>query len=234
MWDNVFHMPRGGVDASVLENGLENIAPDGPLAAQTSGKHLHSCFAQLSLFEHCSLGQLSAVRATSEVPALRILPVGPVAVAVPHVIVMPGLYAEDGWVDVEVPRGPVDPMWRNTVVAFAVSRQYEGVEMAHCFAENEHRFILCKELVAHAISLCQGPRAFKTNIDMVAAVCGSGALQGQGTGCCPAVFGHPQEVASEERALLLAREGSPRHLHLCRQNCKVFWQLIGGPLCLDV
>jgi hypothetical protein len=169
VWDTVFHMARGGVDASVLNNGMENVPPDGPhMASQNLGKHLHSSFARLSLHEHCSLGKLPAVRATPKVLAMHTIPMSPVAVAFPHVTVMPGLYAEDGWEDVEVPRGPVDPMWRDTVVAFAASRQDEGVISEQSFGENEQRLSRYKDRVQQAISLCQGPRVYKTNLDMVA------------------------------------------------------------------
>jgi hypothetical protein len=206
MWDTVFHMPRGGVDASVLENGMENVAPDGPyMAAQNLGKHLHSSFAQLSLHEHCSLGKLSAVRATSEVPALHTLPMSPVAVAFPHVTVMPGLYAEDGWEDVEVPRGPVDPMWRDTVVAFAASRQYEGV-VIECFGENEQRLSLYKDLVQQAISLCQGPRVYKTNLDMVATYCAVALCKGRAQFSVQQFLGLHRRLPLKKELLFLLEE----------------------------
>jgi hypothetical protein len=106
------------------------------------------------------------VPAGTAVPALLDNTMSPVALADPTV--MPGLYAEDGWDDVEVPRGPVDPRWRNTVIAFAQSRRYEGVNCEQSFSDNETRLQRYKNLVQQAISLCQGRRLYKASLDMVA------------------------------------------------------------------
>jgi hypothetical protein len=60
--------------------------------------------------------------------------VNPVALASPNI--MPGLYAEDGWDDMEVPLGPVNPMWRDTVVEFAHTRKYCGLICEQNFSDN--------------------------------------------------------------------------------------------------
>jgi hypothetical protein len=62
-------------------------------------------------------------------------------------------------------------MWRDSVIAFAATRQYGGVFIEQRFEENEQRLSRHKASVQQAISLCQGPRVFKTNLDMVATYC---------------------------------------------------------------
>ncbi len=90
------------------------------------------------------------------------------------VTIMPGVYTEDGWVDEfdeTMPRGPVNPDWRDDVVNYAASRQYPGFIQAISNEANEKRFFRYREDVRRVIFLCQGPRTFKTNIDMVATYC---------------------------------------------------------------
>jgi hypothetical protein len=49
----VFHGPRGGIDESVMENGMENVVPGHAIvAAEDSCKSLLSSFALLSINEN--------------------------------------------------------------------------------------------------------------------------------------------------------------------------------------
>jgi hypothetical protein len=98
------------------------------------------------------MGQFLAEPAATEVLALLDHTVSPVVLVVPDVV--PGLYAADGWDDVEVPRGPVDPRWRSTVIEFAQTRRYEGVIYEQSFGDNEKRLHHYQKMVQQAISLC--------------------------------------------------------------------------------
>jgi hypothetical protein len=135
-WEQVFHAPRGGIDASVMANGMENVPPGGrQMTEHTVGKPSRCCFVHLDVNEHYSMDQFIAVTATTEVPALLDLTVTPLVMVVPDVV--PGMYADDGWDDVEVPRGPVDPRWHSTVIEFAQTRRYEGVIYEQSFGDND-------------------------------------------------------------------------------------------------
>jgi hypothetical protein len=118
---------------------------------------------------------VSAVLATAEeVPDLQSVPEIPAAGIEHEVTIMPGVYTEDGWldeIDETMPRGPVDPMWRDNVVSFAASRQYRGFVGELSNEVNERRFFRYRNDVQRVIYLCRGPRTLKTNIEMVATYC---------------------------------------------------------------
>jgi hypothetical protein len=83
--------------------------------------------------------------------------------------IVTGMYAGDEWDVVEVPRGPVNPLWRNNVIEYACTRLYEGVNVEH-----EYRLRLYQKRVQQAINLSQGPRTFKACIEMTATYCAVG------------------------------------------------------------
>jgi hypothetical protein len=116
-----------------------------------------------------------AVPAATEVPAL----LDHTENAVALIGQMTGLYADDGWDTVEVPRGPVDSEWRSTVIEFAQTRRYEGVISEQSFGDNEQRLHHYQRTVQQAISLCQGPRLFKACIDMTATYCAVALCSGR-------------------------------------------------------
>jgi hypothetical protein len=89
------------------------------------------------------------------------------------------LYANDGWDNVEVPRGPEDPEWRSTVIEFAQTRRYEGVIYEQSFGDNEQRLHHYQRTVQQAISLCQGPRLFKACLNMTATYCAVALCSGR-------------------------------------------------------
>jgi hypothetical protein len=105
------------------------------------------------------------------------LTVTPLVLVVPDVV--PGMYADDGWDDMEVPRGPLDPRWRSTVIEFACTRKYEGVLYEQGFAENEQRLHHYQRMMQQAIFLCQGPRVFKACLDMTATYCAVALCSGR-------------------------------------------------------
>jgi hypothetical protein len=166
-WEQVFHAPHGGIDASVLANGMENVPPGGQArTANTVGKSFLLCFAHLDLNGQSSIGQSFAETAETDVPAVPVYHLNPVALAYPNIL--PGLSAEDGWDDMEVPLGPVNPMWRDIVIEFSRTRKYSGLICEQRYSGNEGRLQMYKDRVQQAITLYQGPRVYKTNIDMVA------------------------------------------------------------------
>jgi hypothetical protein len=118
-----------------------------------------------------------AVTATTEVPALLDLTVSPDVLAVPDVV--PGMYADDGWDDVEVPRGPVNPRWRSTVIEFAQTRRYKGVIYEQSFSDNEQRLHHYQKMMQQAIFLCHGPRVFKACLELTATYCAVALCSGR-------------------------------------------------------
>jgi hypothetical protein len=175
-WELVFHGPRGGIDDSVMEDGRENVPPGGHQSTVALGKQFLCRFAQLTIKDHSSFDKFIAVTAAPAVPALDIT-VHPVVLINPDIVT--GMYADDGWDVVEVPRGPVDPMWRNTVIEFASTRQYEGVIFEQSFVHNEQRLRVYQRRVQQAINLSQGPRTFKACIGMTATYCAVGLCSGR-------------------------------------------------------
>jgi hypothetical protein len=81
------------------------------------------------------------------------------------------MYAGEEWDDVEVARGPVDPLWRDNVVDYAGTRQYRGADVTLSYSENEAAIRQYQNRVAQAIKLSQGPRTFKACVDMTATYC---------------------------------------------------------------
>jgi hypothetical protein len=93
--------------------------------------------------------------------------------------IVTGMYAGDEWDVVEVPRGPVNPLWRNNVIEYAGTRLYEGVKVEQTYVENEYRLRLYQKRVQQAINQSQGPHTFKACIDMTATYCAVGLCSGR-------------------------------------------------------
>jgi hypothetical protein len=200
-WDPTSHAPRGGIPASVLETYMVNVPPGGrQMAANTVGKPLQYCFAHLDVHGHNSLGQSLGVPAATDVQAEAVCQLNPVVIttaANPNI--MPGLYADYGGYDLEVPMGPVNPNWREAVMEFAQSRRYSGLSREQDSRGNEERLQRYKDRVDQAISLCQGPRSYQTNIDFVASYCAVALCEGRAQ---PIV----QQVLEKNGRLPLKRE----------------------------
>ena len=87
--------------------------------------------------------------------------------------IMPGLYADYGGYDLELPVaiGPVNPMWRDVAITFAKSRKYSGFSRDANPRGNEVTLMRYKDDVKMAIFLCQGPRSGQAAVDFVASFC---------------------------------------------------------------
>jgi hypothetical protein len=170
----VFHGPRGGIDESVMANGMENVAPGhAMIATDAQCKSLRCRFALLSINEHSvSDDGFCAVPAVASAVATLSSRFTPLMLAgSPVDPVVTGMYADDKWDYVEVARGPVDPMWRNHALDYACTRQYSGADVNLSYAENEAAIMQYQIRVGQAIKLSQGPRTFKACIDMTATYC---------------------------------------------------------------
>jgi hypothetical protein len=88
-----------------------------------------------------------------------------------HPVVTGAMYADDKWDRVEVARGPVDPLWRNRALDYALTRQYNGADVALSYGDNEIAIMQYQLRVEQAIKLSQGPRTFKACKDMTATYC---------------------------------------------------------------
>ena len=137
----MFHGPRGGVDESVMANGMENVAPGhAMIATEVQCKSLHYRFALLSINEHSvSEDGFHAVPAVATAVASLSSRFTPLVLAGSpvHPVVTGMMYADDKWDHVEVARGPVDPMWRNHALDYALTRQYNGADVTLSYGENE-------------------------------------------------------------------------------------------------
>ena len=135
-WEQVFHGPRGGIDDSVMEN----VPPGGHQSTVALGKHFHCRFAQLTINDHSSFDEFLAVPAAPAVPTLSVR-FTPIDLSTPYhtTDIVTGMYAGDKWDVVEIPRGPLNPLWRNYVIEYALTRLYEGVNFEQSYVENEHR-----------------------------------------------------------------------------------------------
>jgi hypothetical protein len=176
----VFHGPRGGIDESVMANGMENVPP-GHAMIVTTCKPLHCRFALLTINEHSiSDGFCAVPAAASAVPTLsrRFTPLMLAGTPVQAPIVT-GMYADDQWDVVEVARGPVDPLWRNRVVDYACTRLYGGADVDKTYSENEVAIRQYQRRVGQAIKLSQGPRTFKACVEMTATYCAVGLCSGR-------------------------------------------------------
>ncbi len=171
----LFHGPRGGVDESVRANGMENVAPGhAMIVTEVQCKSLLYRFALLSINDHSvSEDGFHAVPAVARAVASlssRFYPLvlsgSPV-----HPVVTGMMYADDKWDHVEVVRGPVDPMWRNHALDYALTRQYRGADVSLSYGDNETAIMQYQIRVAQAIKLSHGPRTFKACVDMTATYC---------------------------------------------------------------
>ncbi len=171
----VFHGPRGGVDESVRANGMENVAPGhAMIVTEEPCKSLLYRFALLSINEHSvSEDGFHAVPAVARAVASlssRFYPLvlsgSPV-----HPVVTGMMYADDKWDHVEVVRGPVDPMWRNHALDYALTRQYRGADVSLSYGDNETAIMQYQIRVAQAIKLSHGPHTYEACVDMTATYC---------------------------------------------------------------
>ncbi len=89
------------------------------------------------------------------------------------------MYASDMWDRVEVERGPVDPLWRNRALSFAITRQYNGANAAMSYGDNEIALRQYQLRVEQAIKLSQGPRIFKACKDVTATYCSVALCDGR-------------------------------------------------------
>jgi hypothetical protein len=169
--EHVFHGPRGGIDESVMSNGMENVLPGGHTSTVETSKQLLCRFALCTINEHSISGQFHAVPAAPAVSALsqRFRPV--LLAGTPYLAPVVTGMSGDEWDVVEVARGPVDPLWRNIVMEYACTRLYDGADGAKSYPENEFALRLYQRRVNQAIKLSQGPRTFKACIDMTATYC---------------------------------------------------------------
>jgi hypothetical protein len=171
----VFHGPRGGIDESVMRNGMENVEPGHAIvAAEVSCKSLLSSFALLSINENSiSEDGFHAVPAVTRAAASLSSRFTPLVLAGSpvHPVVTGAMYADDMWDRVEVARGPVDPLWRNRALNYALTRQYNGADVALSYGDNEIAIRQYQLRVEQAIKLSQGPRIFKACKDVTATYC---------------------------------------------------------------
>jgi hypothetical protein len=179
-WEQGFHGPRGGIDDSVMENGMENVPPGGHQSTVDLGKHFLCRFALFTIDDHSSFDEFLAMPAAPAVPTLSVR-FTPIDLSTPYhtTDIVTGMYADDEWDVVEVPHGPVNPLWRNTVIEFAVTRQYDVVKFEQSYVENEQRLRVYQRRVQQAINLSQGPRTFKACVDMAATYCAVGLCSGR-------------------------------------------------------
>jgi hypothetical protein len=94
-------------------------------------------------------------------------------------VVTGAMYASDIWDRVEVERGPVDPLWRDNALGYAMTRQYPGVNAAMTYEDNVIALRQYKVRVEQAIKLSQGPRVFKACLDVTATYCAVALCEGR-------------------------------------------------------
>ena len=120
---------------------MENVEPGHSIvAAEVSCKSLLYRFALLSINEHSiSEDGFHAVPAVTRAAASLSSRFTPLVLAGSpvHPVVTGAMYADDKWDRVEVARGPVDPLWRNRALSFAMTRQYNGANAAMSYGDNE-------------------------------------------------------------------------------------------------
>jgi hypothetical protein len=179
-----FQGPRGGIDESVMNNGMENVAPGHAIVTrEDSCKLILSSFARLSINEIGISGDGShavpaAVTRAAASLSSRFTPL--VLAGSPVSPVVTGaMYASDMWDRVEVERGPVDPLWRNNALSYAMTRQYTGVNAAMSYGDNEIALRQYQLRVEQAIKLSQGPRVFKACKDVTATYCAVALCDGR-------------------------------------------------------
>jgi hypothetical protein len=149
----------GGRDAAVFADDAENAPPDNQASGgHIKGKSVVAVFALLEINGQTSREDIFAVEA--EVAAQNTA----------HVI--PVFHEEDMHdSNVEVPRGPVNRDWLNVVIAYSHGRKYDGLSILPQALDKETRLQQYKYREEMAIRLCQGPRVYKTNRDMVGTQC---------------------------------------------------------------
>jgi hypothetical protein len=122
------------------------------------------------------------VHAATDVPAEEVCQLEPVVyTTAAYANIMPGLYADYGGYDLELPIaiGPVNPMWREAAMTFAQSRRDSGFSREQDPRGNEERLQRYKDNVKMAISLCQGPRTVLTHVDFLASFCAVALCEGR-------------------------------------------------------
>jgi hypothetical protein len=156
---SIFVHTCGGRGAAVFADGAENADPDfQEPGGHIEGKSVVAMFALLEVNGQTSREDVLAVEA--EVPALNTTPV------------IPEFHEEDMYdSDMEVPRGPVNHDWLNVVIAYSHGRKYDGLSILPQALDKVSRLQQYKYRVEMATRLCQGPRVFETNKDMVATQC---------------------------------------------------------------
>jgi hypothetical protein len=136
--EHVFHGPRGGIDESVMANGMENVPPGGHTSTVDTSKQLLCRFALCTINEQCISDLFHAVPAAPAVSVLSQSFIPVLLAGTPYLApVVTGMYAGDEWEVVEVARGPVDPLWRNNVMEYACTRLYNGANVDKSYPENE-------------------------------------------------------------------------------------------------
>jgi hypothetical protein len=94
-------------------------------------------------------------------------------------VVTGAMYASDVWDHVVVERGPVDPMWRDNALGYAITRQYPGVDASRTYEDNEIALRRYQGRVEQAIKLSNGPRVFKACLDVTATYCAVALCEGR-------------------------------------------------------
>jgi hypothetical protein len=81
------------------------------------------------------------------------------------------MYADDMWDHVDVQRGAVDPLWRTRALDYALTRQYNGADVALSYRDNEIAIRQYQLRVEQAEKLSHGPRIFKACRNVTATYC---------------------------------------------------------------